>query len=233
MENLTRNQVEEALNALRDIAPEEAPSIDLFAEEIIFNIVNDTEPATNSILTTVQYASVITLEELMAENAGLTRCQEAVGTLVVDVIFLGVGLLGLRIGNTDKAGKFIIKGIKPKHIEGLKGTINYIQYTTSFMDVGRGIASMFGEIYDMGCMGMLFQYLKGEMKWWQWIKTAVSLVVQLVSWFLTGGAAFVAEIILNVTMVAQIIEDTVYVAKDCGGSNEILPCTLIDLTAAQ
>ena len=53
------------------------------------------------------------------------------------------------------------------------------------------------------------------MSWWQWTKTGAIMVIQIGAWFLTDGAAFIAEAALSIMSAEQLIEDSVAVGQEC------------------
>jgi len=207
--------LEEALDKLLEFAPEEAGNINTFRPEIVDHILNNSGPATNSILSTVQYASVITPEQIMAENALLTPCQQAVAVTSVDVVFLCVGLLGIRIPSEGKASLYIIKGIDSKAFDVIQMIIEGLQLLTTTAEVLYQIGKLFKTIYEMGLMSMLLQYFKNEMRWFEWVKTCATLILQITSWFATGGAAFFATMGLNVIGVGKVVQDSIDVHAKC------------------
>ncbi len=227
MENLSKSQVQAALDVILQYAPEEAQNIEMFKPEIIDLITSNAAPATNSILSTVQYASVITPEMVMAENDMLTPCMKAVGVVVVDVVFIVIGLVGIHAKATDKAALYIIKGIPDNAFIGLRRAMAAIQRAEGIIDNGKALASFFGALYKMGCLRMFFQYLKNEMRWWEWLKTAIICIAQIIAWVATECVALAAEIALCVMQVEQTVEDVVKAVNTCRSDSNVLlaePC---------
>ncbi|MEC4686587.1 MAG: hypothetical protein VST71_12760 [Nitrospirota bacterium] len=81
MEKLSRTQVEQALDKVREWFPEEAENISRNKELIIDHIVNDKTPKTDSPLRLIEPAIYAERERL--EIAGLTACEEACGMVAL------------------------------------------------------------------------------------------------------------------------------------------------------
>ena len=58
------------------------------------------------------------------------------------------------------------------------------------------------------------------MTWWEWVKTGMIAVAQIMVWFATDGVAFVAEAALSIMSAESLIEDAIKADKVCGKSSE-------------
>ena len=54
------------------------------------------------------------------------------------------------------------------------------------------------------------------MTWWEWVKTGMIAVAQIMVWFATDGVAFVAEAALSIMSAESLIEDAIKADKVCG-----------------
>lgn len=53
------------------------------------------------------------------------------------------------------------------------------------------------------------------MSWWEWIKTGIIALAQILAWFATEGVAFIAECVLVIMSATQLIQDAVACASAC------------------
>ena len=84
------------------------------------------------------------------------------------------------------------------------------------MNKAKALFKLLGGIYKVGCFSAVFKVLKEEMTWWEWVKTGMIAVAQIMVWFATDGVAFVAEAALSIMSAESLIEDAIKADKVCG-----------------
>lgn len=213
MEKLSRTQVEQALDKVREWFPEEAENISRNKELIIDHIVNDKPPKSDSPLRLIEPA--IHAERERLEIASLTACEEACGMVAFDVVMFVFGLIGLHVSNQERLARALLRELGPDTLRGLSRAIHNFSVADSATAKAKALFAIMGGIWNAGGFKAALKVAKDEMSWWDWMKTGVIAVAQLTAWFATDGIAFVAEAALSVMSAEQLIEDSVKADNAC------------------
>lgn len=217
-EDFTRDQIENALDQLIEWVPEEADNINSNKEELVSLIQNDTIPAPGSYLLSTEYAIP---DETSSDNLqlfelpSLTPCEEACGMVAFDVVLFVVGLFGLHISNQERLTRELLRELGPDTLRGLARAIHNFSAADGALAKAKALFSVLGGIWNAGGFKAVFKVLKDEMSWWQWAKTGAIMFLQIGAWFLTDGAAFIAEAALSIMSAEQLIKDSVAVGQEC------------------
>lgn len=208
----TKEQYLEAVNTLAKWFPEDAAILKSNQDAIVRHIVDGSQPGKGSPLLAVQKATPQVME---AELPKLTPCEEACAAVVVDVIFFCFGLVGLHVSNQERMTRALIRELGPATLRGFARAIHDFSTADGAIAKAKALFALMGGIYNAGGFRAAFKVLKDEMTWWEWIKTGVIAVAQIVAWFATDGLAFIAEAALSIMSAEQLIEDAIKAGKAC------------------
>ena len=105
---------------------------------------------------------------------------------------------------------------KPRYsFRGFLRDIRNFNEATDAMNKAKALFKLLGGIYNAGCFRAVFKVLKEEMTWWEWVKTGIIAVAQIMVCFATDGVAFVAEAALTIMSAESLIEDSIKADKVC------------------
>ena len=214
-QNLTREQIAEAVDTLGKWFPEEAPKLAKYREAIIDHVVRKSEPAADSALATMKYSETRPEAAMLVGLPKLTPCEEACGKVVVDVVFFVFGLVGLHVSNEERITRAIIRELGGDTLRGFSRAIHAFSDADGAKNKAIALFKLFGQIFNAGGFKDALKVIKDEMSWWDWIKTGLIAAAQITAWFATDGVAFIAEVALNIMSAEQLIEDSVKAVKDC------------------
>ena len=210
---LNTNQLNEALNQLADWFPEEATNLKNNRDAIIKCILEGTEPTPGSKLLSLKSSAA---HEPPAALPPLTPCEEAIGVVIVDAVMFLLGLVGLHVSNQQRIARALLKNLSPDTLRGFLRDIRNFNEATGALNKAKALFKLLGGIYKAGCLRAVFKVLKEEMTWWEWVKTGMIAVAQIMVWFATDGVAFVAEAALSIMSAESLIEDAIKADKVCG-----------------
>ncbi len=207
----SKQQISAAIDTLAEWFPEEATNLKSNRDAIISYHDGDASPALESSLSRVEKNEV----ELAVEIPKLTPCEEACSVVVVDVIFFCFGLVGLHVSNQERLTRAIIQEMGGETLRGLARAIHAFSTADGAINKAKALFTLAGQIFKAGGFKAAFKVIKSEMSWWDWVKTGVIAVAQIVAWFATDGVAFVAEAALTIMSAEQLIEDAVKAGQAC------------------
>ena len=210
---LTEKQVSDSLQTFAKWFPEEAESIEKHRSHIIRHIVEGTSPDASSPLHIQSYATKASTKA--AAEISFSPCAEAIGAFIVDVVFLVLGLLGLHVSNQESIARALLRELGEDTLRGFLRSIRNFNQAEGAFAKAKALFTIFGEIYNAGGFRAVFKVIKDEMSWWEWLKTGVIAAAQIAAWVASDGAAFIAEVALNIMSAEQLIEDGVKAAKIC------------------
>ena len=211
----TKQHVAEAVDTLAKWFPEEAANLKDKRDDIIRHIFEGTEPAKGSAILLLKSSEGKAQAKALVALPQLTPCEEAVAVVVVDAIFFVIGMVGLRVSNQERMARAIIRELGPETLRGFARTIHNFNSAEGAYNKAKALFALLGEIYNAGGFSAVFKILKDEMTWWEWVKTGLIAVAQIVAWFATDGVAFIAEAALSIMSAEQLIEDAIKAGKAC------------------
>lgn len=200
---LTQEQITMGLHTFAGMFPEDAGQLIKYRETIIDHIHKGTNPPPDSKLV------------LNVGFPSLTDCEMACGVVVVDVVFFVFGLVGLHISNQERLTRAVLRELGPDTLRGLARAITAFSEAEGATAKATALFTLMGQIYNAGGFGAAFKVAKDEMSWWDWTKTGIIAVAQIIAWFATDGVAFIAEAALQIMSAVTLIEDSVKAAKAC------------------
>ena len=69
--------------------------------------------------------------------------------------------------------------------------------------------------WNMGMWRGIFASIQDSMNWWDWVICGVTAVATIGAVFLSGGAAFIAQIALSAAAIAMVISDAAKIPDAC------------------
>ena len=133
----------------------------------------------------------------------------------MDVVFLVLGLVGLHVHNQERITRAVLRKLGEDTLRGFLRSIRNFNEAKGAYAKAKALFKIFREIYKAGGFRAVFKEIKKEMTWWEWLKTGVIAVAQIAAWFLTDGAAFIAEVALNIMSAEQLLENGIKAVKVC------------------
>ncbi len=214
MRNLTKTQIEQALDKISEWFPEEAESIGSNKEQLIDCIVNNKILGVDHPLLLVKHS--ISTEQELIELPKFTPCEEACGIVSFDVVIFVFGLVGLHVSNQERLTRELLRELGQDTLRGLARAIHNFSVAKSATNKAKELFAIMGGIWKAGGFRVAFKVIKHEMCWWEWVKTGAIAVAQITSWIATDGVAFIAEAALSIMGAEQLIEDSAQAVNVCG-----------------
>ena len=213
---LSRQQLSEALDKLAEWFPEEKTNLKNHSDDIIRCVLEGTAPGPNSALLLVKATHPVDdLKPFVQAASTLSPCVEAIGVVLVDVVFFVLGLLGLHVSNQERIARALLRELGEDTLRGFLRAIHNFKEAEGAVDKAKALFAIIGGIWNAGGFRAVFKVLKDEMSWWEWVKTGIIAVAQLTAWLATDGAAFVAEAALSIMSAESLIEDAIKADKEC------------------
>jgi len=142
-------------------------------------------------------------------------CTKSIIVFSVDAVLFALSLVGLKVENEERLTRALIRELGPETLNGIGRLIHEFSEASSAVDKARKMFSILKILYDNHVLQDAISIAKDEMSTWDWIKTGLLAAGQLIAWFATDGAAFIAECALVILSATDLIEDAVKVDKDC------------------
>lgn len=209
------DEISHALGQIEEWFPEEHQSIEHHRESILRNIRDMTDPEPDSALLTVTFGAARADEQDLPETQTFSPCVIACGVCAVNGAAFAVGLLGLRIANQKRLAELLPRQMGPSALRGLHSVINDFKNAPGAFAKARALFSIVSGVYTAGGFKAVFKVLKEQMSWWEWLKTGVSMVAQIVAWVATAGAAFIAIAALTVLSAIALVESAIDAVRKC------------------
>lgn len=125
-------------------------------------------------------------------------------SIIIECIFLFVGLFGIKIPGNQKTYKAAY-GVVKESISTVKYLIIKIKNATSNMNKAKYIFQM---IYELG-FKKIFSVVKAalsDLPWYEWAKISAILTLTVASAILTGGAAVIAKIAISLIDAISLVQ---------------------------
>lgn len=202
----------DAIDKLGELYPSYDKSLDKYNELIIKHIIEGTAPTDSEIM---ELEGIFDID-LASTNDTPSSCQSAAAHMIVDGFVTAIGLMGLKIpGKSTIAEKLALK-IEVEGMNDFRETVYNFRNATSNSQKAYQFFKMLSDIYN----GNFFQILLSSVSsaitsTWDKIKFAVTFVAQLIAWFATEGVAFIAQVVLLVSDLAELYEDAGNVKTCC------------------
>jgi hypothetical protein len=144
-------------------------------------------------------------------------CVESASALVVQVVFVFLGILGIHTYAQAKAAKLIVAEVGESTIKAISADfVKSFAAEASTVSKAGSVFKMMGQIYNvLGVSGFL-KALTASLEWYDIAILGVTVPAQLVAIFASDGVAFIAELALNAAALAQLAECVAHVVRDCG-----------------
>lgn len=152
---------------------------------------------------------------VVRDTSDIDPCLRAVGTALWDCISLGAGAWGLyRMKYPAQAAQDIAVAVRPilPKIERLLAQVVSGETLQKKADAIRQILSA---IYTGGCLSAVWKAFTANLTWWQMAIYGISGIATISAMVLTSGAAFVAETVIVLGTVGQLIIDANAAVTTC------------------
>lgn len=212
MKNLEKKQLEGAIEKLIEWFPEETVNLESNRELIIKNILDDT-PEQSSPLIQIMHSTPAEETEIILPE--FTKCEIAIGMVSFDAVMFVLGLVGLHVSNQERLNRALLRELGPSTLRCFARAIHNFSVAEGELAKAKALFSLIGGIWNAGGFRVVFKVIKNEMSWWEWTKTGIIALAQIIAWFATDGIAFFAEAALSIMSAEQLIEDSVKVGKVC------------------
>lgn len=244
---LTPESVQNALTQLSQWFPEQANTINQYQGEIAQNILNNTAPlpgsalsqipapatpaasapAVNPAMTAATAAFMIPGHavpqaadlEMFAVSDIFTPCEEAIGLVLVDVGFFMLSLAGLQATANLNVTRALLSEIGPAPLNGFLSMIQNFRAAPTAYAQAKVIFSIGGALWKVSGFSIILKAWKDQATWFDWIKSGVVAVAQLIVWFASDGVAFIAQAAIAMANAANLIADVVKAVQICTSNN--------------
>lgn len=184
--------------------------------------------ADDRIIQTPPVATVTDVDYYEAVFLGIPSCEESMAVVIVDVIFMLLGFVGIHVSAQEAADKAVLRLLGSEVVEqNFLKLFNSLNAAKDISAKAKTIFSIASEAYKAGMVKAVLAEIRSSMTLRDWIVTGVAAVAQVATLFLTDGAAFIAEVVLNTAAVAYVVSDSIKATQACsnqrGSSGSISP----------
>ena len=152
----------------------------------------------------------------LQETLGLSDCEVNIGFVVFDVVCLAVGGAGLRAGAGRGTAEAVAKAAKPV-LSKIEGTIAKMAAKgASKTDIAWGVFTILKTIWSGGCLGAVVAAFVDSLTWYYMLLYAATALATIVAALATDGAAFVAEVVVELATAGFLVADSVNAVTACG-----------------
>lgn len=145
----------------------------------------------------------------------LTPCQTSILVVVVDVVFVILGLFGIKGLRQDMLVSNFLRTTNNTVWSGLALQITRMQTASNFFWKCMGIFGLLGALFRATGLKFLVAYLKEQLSWWQAVKISALMIAQLIVWLASEGLAFCAQLTMFAFSVEQTFEDAMNMSHAC------------------
>ena len=152
------------------------------------------------------------------EAVNVDECAVSIGVVIIDMIVVVIGWAGFH--PPQSVAQVAGRAIAVELAESLPG---WLRLTNQFIQAANA-AERAAALYRIGAAawtaGMwrtFFNAAQQQMQWWDWVIGGVTACAQIGVLFLSGGAAFIAELTLNAGMMAATLDDATKIPYACTG----------------
>jgi hypothetical protein len=148
-------------------------------------------------------------------SPGLTKCQNKIAYVIYDAICLAVGAYSLR--NTVHARAVAAVGGAALPVMSSLETIirDMTAPGATNKDQAYGVYYILKTIYNGGHLGAVFSAFTDTLTWWDMIFYGITGTATVIAALATDGAAFAAEIALELVTFEHLAEDSVKAVNEC------------------
>ena len=166
-------------------------------------------------------ATALTEPGFRAEASSvLTPCIKAILVVIMDACSFCSSLAHLSASNQEQIKRAIQRELGNDTLRGFSRAIEKIKNANDPKEMAQALWSIISGFYNAGGFRIVLKMLKDTLTWWEWVKTGVIAIAQIVAWFATDGVAFIGEVALTIMAATQLIEDCFNATKICRKDEE-------------
>lgn len=209
---LTDDQLDVAITTFRHYFPEDAALAGVSNEEIrsrVHMYLRGKRPIAFNPAFTAPPRSALKI-------AGIPDCPYTIGVVVVDCVFVIINFAGLH--PPPAVAQAAVVPVARAIAADLPG---WLRMTNALIDA-RTAADQATALFQIGVtawnVGMwrgIFASIQDSMQWWDWVIAGVTTIASIGAIFLSGGAAFIAQIALSAASFAYAISDAAKIPGAC------------------
>jgi len=152
------------------------------------------------------------------EAVSISACDLAIGWVIVDVICLALGAVEVRAGLSARTAEDVAEAAGPV-LSKLETIIQEMSAAgASKTTIAKGVFKILGAIYNAGLLGAVVKAFVSNLSWYYAVLYGATAVATIVAILATDGAAFVAEVVLELATFGFLVADSVGAVKACGWS---------------
>jgi len=146
---------------------------------------------------------------------GISECQLNIGFVIYDCVCLAIGAVGLRAGASRETAEAVAHAAEPV-LSKLEAAIEKMAAQgASKTDIARGVWEVLKTIWSGGCLGAVLSAFLGSLTWYYYALYAATALATIVAALATDGAAFIAEVVIELATFGFLVADSVNAAKAC------------------
>lgn len=212
---LSNAQLTQAFAKLQEMFPEQKALLQSYRQEIFNQLLTGVAPPPGSPV--YQVTTPVSGKQAASSDLTISKCDEAIGAAALDGGFFLISMAGVVIPayNTGAVVADLISEIGLSGVTGLERSVKAVSEASGTIAQVQAIASFGGQFYTLGGYSIIFSVLAESMKWWEWVLLSTQLIAQLVLWFVTDGAALIAQITLCLTSAGFFISACVEANSAC------------------
>ncbi|AGL17713.1 hypothetical protein [Actinoplanes sp. N902-109] len=170
----------------------------------------------------VNWASPPTVHLPGADNeffsvAGVTvsDCELDIGYVIFDVVCLAIGAVGLRASVTSSTAEAVAAAAKPVLSQLEAAIAKMAAPGASKVDLATGAFTILRTIWSGNCLGAVVSAFVGSLTWYTMLLYAATAMGTIVAALATDGAAFVAEVVIELATFGFLVSDSVKAYEAC------------------
>lgn len=147
---------------------------------------------------------------------GISDCQINIGFVIFDCVCLAIGGVGLRAGARKETAVAIVRAAGPVLSKIEVVIARMTAQGASRFDIAKGVFDILKVIWSGGHLGAVVSAFLGSLTWYYYVLYAATGLATIIAALATGGAAFIAEIVIVLATFGFLAVDSVNAAKACG-----------------
>lgn len=145
----------------------------------------------------------------------ISACELAVGYVIFDVICLAIGGVSLRSSVNRETAEAIAEAAAPVLSKIEADIAKIAAQEASYTDIAWAVFDILKTIWSGGCLGAVLSAFLGSLTWYYALLYGATAMATIVAALATDGAAFVAEVVIELATFGFLVADSVNAVETC------------------
>ncbi|OUR90315.1 hypothetical protein A9Q87_13555 [Flavobacteriales bacterium 34_180_T64] len=215
--NLTREQLEVGLNQMKEWYPEESEKIDKHRDVILSHILDGVEIPKDNPIWNEKATSTSKPEEV--DSSAITPCIRQIAAFGGEALVFTATVAGAV--TAGRFSKFIDRAIESmffkseKYVRGITPLLEAFNAAEGSVAKATSFAPIAKKFYDFGFFQVLFDTMKDNSHWYDWVIDGAIALAQIIIWVASEFIAAIAEIALIILSAVHLLFTGVEAIQIC------------------